>query len=132
MAATIFEGGIFISTNSGKIWTWTGSSAPPSYWGGIAFSADGANMVAAVGPEAKGGIYIRKSIVMPQLNIAHSTTNLLLSWIIPSTNFVMQQSSNLISWSTVTNTPTLNLTNLQNQVTLALSNKSGFYRLKTP
>jgi hypothetical protein len=32
----------------------------------------------------------------------------------------------------VTNPPVLNLTNLQNQVTLPLSGGSGFYRLKTP
>jgi hypothetical protein len=32
----------------------------------------------------------------------------------------------------VTNVPVLNLTNLQNQVTLPLSADSSFYRLKTP
>jgi len=32
----------------------------------------------------------------------------------------------------VTNPPVLNLTNLQNQVTLPPSGNSGFYRLKTP
>ncbi len=32
----------------------------------------------------------------------------------------------------MTNQPVLNLTNLQNQVTLSPSNSSGFYRPKTP
>jgi hypothetical protein len=51
---------------------------------------------------------------------------------VPSTNFVLQQSADLISWADLTNAPALNLTNLQNQVTLPPSNGSGFYRLKTP
>ena len=50
----------------------------------------------------------------------------------PSTNFVLQQSADLLSWTDVTNPPVLNLTNLQNQVTLPPSGSSGFYRLKTP
>jgi len=45
---------------------------------------------------------------------------------------VLQQSSDLTSWADVTNPPALNLTNLQNQVTLPPSNRTGFYRLKTP
>jgi hypothetical protein len=32
----------------------------------------------------------------------------------------------------VTNPPVLNLTNLQNEVTLPMAAGSGFYRLKTP
>jgi hypothetical protein len=65
------------------------------------------------------------------MNITPTNGNYTLSWTVPSTNFVMQQSSNLISWSNVTNTPALNLTNLQNQVMLSPSNSSGFYRLST-
>jgi len=49
----------------------------------------------------------------PQLNLAPSDINLALSWLVPSTNFVLQQSTDLISWSSVTNAPALNLTNLQ-------------------
>jgi hypothetical protein len=37
-----------------------------------------------------------------------------------------------VSWAAVTNAPALNLTNLQNQVTLPPSNRSGFFRLSTP
>jgi hypothetical protein len=44
----------------------------------------------------------------------------------------MQQSSDLGSWTDVTNPPVLNLTNLQNEVTLPMHAGSGFYRLKTP
>jgi hypothetical protein len=51
---------------------------------------------------------------------------------LPSTNFVLQQSSDLASWTDMTDTPALNLTNLQNEVVLSPTNGSGFYRLKTP
>jgi hypothetical protein len=44
----------------------------------------------------------------------------------------MQQSSDLGSWTDVTNPPVLNLTNLQNEVTLPMHAGCGFYRLKTP
>ena len=50
----------------------------------------------------------------------------------PSTNFVMQQSPDLCSWTDMTTTPVLNLTNLQNEVILPLTGSNGFYRLKTP
>ncbi len=48
------------------------------------------------------------------------------------TNFVLQESPDLSGWSAVTNTPVLNLNNLQNEVTLSSTNIARFYRLKTP
>jgi hypothetical protein len=66
------------------------------------------------------------------LTLVPSGSNLNVSWIIPSTNFVLQQSSDLASWTDVTNPPVLNLTNLQNEVVLSPTGSSGFYRLKTP
>jgi hypothetical protein len=50
---------------------------------------------------------------------------------VPSTNFVLQQNPDLtaIGWENLTNTPVLNLTNLQNEVILSPSNSSGFFRL---
>jgi hypothetical protein len=65
-------------------------------------------------------------------SLALSNGNLTLSWVIPSTNFILQQCSDLSSWANVTNTPVLNLGNLQNQVTLPASSAVGFYRLTTP
>ena len=57
----------------------------------------------------------------------------MVSWPVPSTNFVLQQNLNLSTgnWDVVTNEAVLNLTNLQYQVTLAPAN-SVFYRLATP
>ena len=66
------------------------------------------------------------------MSITPANGNLALSWIVPSTNFVLQQSSDLISWTDAVATPTLNLTNLQNEVTLPLTGSNTFYRLKTP
>jgi hypothetical protein len=79
-----------------------------------------------------GEIWTSQTTPSPQLNLTTSKTNLALSWTIPSTNFVLQQSADLVSWADVTNPPVLNLTNLQNQVTLTPSNSSDFYRLSTP
>ena len=63
-----------------------------------------------------------------------SNNNLVLSWIVPTTNFVLQQNLDLTTtnWTNVTNAPVLNLTNLQDEVVLSPTNDSGFYRLKTP
>ena len=51
---------------------------------------------------------------------------------ITSMDFVLQQNPDLTTtnWTEVTNTPTLNFTNLQNQVTLSTPSSSRFYRLK--
>ncbi len=50
----------------------------------------------------------------------------------PVSIFVLQQSSDLASWSAVTNAPQLHITNLQNQIALPISGAQTFYRLKTP
>jgi hypothetical protein len=76
-----------------------------------------------------GGLWFSRSIPSPELNLAQSNSNLALSWLIPSTNFVMQESSDLISWSSITDQPALNLTNLNYEMNFAPSNASGFFRL---
>ena len=73
-------------------------------------------------------------VVVPlQLNIALTSSNALLaSWPFMSTSYVLQQNFDLTTtnWTDVTNSPVLNLTNLQNQVTVSPTNNAGFYRLK--
>ena len=59
-------------------------------------------------------------------------SNATLSWTLPTTNFVLQQSADLVAWVNVTNAPVLNLSNLQNRVTLPMSNSGVYYQLKTP
>jgi len=66
------------------------------------------------------------------LKIVSSGTNVFLSWTIPSLVFTLQEKSDLTTanWTDVTNTPSLNLTNLQYQVILARTAERNFYRLK--
>lgn len=127
-ASGINIGPIFTSTNSGQ--TWISNNVPFANWNAVACSADG-NKLMAVSVSPNGSVWISQTTPSPTLSIA-STNDLQLSWLIPSTNFVLQQSSDLANWSDVINTPVLNLTNLQNQVTLPLSADNSFYRLKTP
>jgi hypothetical protein len=79
-----------------------------------------------------GGIYISQTTPTPQLYLAYTNTNLAFSWIVPSTNFVLQQSPDLISWSSITDQPTLNLTTLNSELLLSPTNSTSFYRLATP
>jgi hypothetical protein len=126
------SGGIYVSTNSGSTWVQTGASG--EYWPSVASSTDGNKLVAAAGLFAVGGdrIYTLDFTPSPYLNITSTNGALAFSWIIPSTNFVLQQSSDLSTWTDLTNTPVLNLTNLQNELVLSPTSSSGFYRLKTP
>jgi len=118
---------IYTSTNSGVTWL---TNNVPSGWYCIASSADGHRLVAV---SASGqGIWIGQYMPSSQLKLTPSNGNVGLSWTIPSTNFTLEQSPDLNNWSTVTNPPVLNFTNLQNQVVLPASNGSAFFRLKTP
>ena len=123
-------GPVYSSTNNGQ--NWISNSLPNTGWTAVASSADGCKLFAsayAVSPR------IFSSTVTPPpppMNITPAINNFTLSWPVPSTNFVLQQSSDPTSWSDLTNVPVLNLTNLQNQVTLPPSAGNSFYRLKTP
>jgi BNR-Asp box repeat len=117
---------IYTSSDFGA--TWTSNNAPDTFWYCATSSADGCKIAAVVNG---GGIYTSYSAPSPQMNITPTNGNLKLSWIVPSTNFVMQQSSDLSSWMDVTVTPMLNFTNLQEEVVLSPTNSSGFYRLKS-
>lgn len=119
---------IYTSTDSGS--TWISNSAPLQQWTSVASSADGCKLAAAA---YGGGIWTLQSTPAPVLNIT-PTNGLQLSWIVPSTNLVLQQNLDLTTtdWVTLTNAPTLNLTNLQNEVILPPTNGNAFYRLSTP
>jgi hypothetical protein len=121
---------IYTSVDSGI--TWTTNNVPFVNWVSVASSADG-NELEAVDSSVVG-IWISQKTPAPCLNITPTNNNLTLSWVIPSTNFALQQSSDLSTgtWTNTTNTPILNLTTLQNEMTLPLTNNSGFYRLATP
>lgn len=126
---------IYLSTNSGTSWTTNGSSY--EIWEAVASSADGGKLFAGawgdnLADPNSGTIYISQSVRSPSINIAPRNGNVKLSWFVPSTNFVLQQSTNLYSWTDVTNAPVPSANNLNNEVSLSGTNKVGFYRLKTP
>jgi photosystem II stability/assembly factor-like uncharacterized protein len=131
LAATVGSGSgpIYTSTNFGITWTSNSLTARP--WTSVAMSANGNRIVAVAGIYPAASIYTFPT-PPPQLNITPTNGGFKLSWHVPSTNFVMQQSSDLASWSDVTNAPVLNLTNLQNEIVLSPTNGNNFYRLKTP
>lgn len=124
---------IYTSTNSGVSWVSNSPASSQNFAYGVfvASSADGNKLVMAVskGGFDTGGIYTSFAIPAPHLNLTSLSGNLDLSWIIPSTNFVLQQSSNLVNWAALTNAPALDLTNLQNEVFLLPTNDSAFFRL---
>ena len=121
------SGRVYVSTNSGVVWTL--ANAPSVSWESAALSADGNKLAAVVSGGLISTVYSTPS---PQLNLAPTNNNLMLFWLVPSTNFMIQQSSDLQNWMNITITPLLNLTNLQEQVILSPTNGHTFYRLKTP
>jgi len=122
-------GPIYTSTNSGV--DWISNSAPITSWSAVATSADGNKMIAVADNNSQMGIYTAQTAPTPYLEITPMDDNLVFSWVVPSTNLVLQQNSDLSTtdWVTLTNAPTLNLTNLQDQVTLSPTNSSGYFRL---
>jgi hypothetical protein len=67
----------------------------------------------------------------PVLSIAYLSNQVMLSWPGSFTNFVPQENFDLntTNWVTLTNTPTLNSDNQQNEVIFSTTNTSGFFRL---
>jgi hypothetical protein len=129
LVAIATNGMIFTSTNSGA--AWRSNSVPTNYWSSVTSSADGTKLAATV---FGGGIYISYTVPKPLLCLASSNNCLAFCWTVASTNFVLQKISDMskTNWSTMTNKPVLNLTNLQNQIILPPPGSNVFYRLKTP
>lgn len=126
-------GPVYTSSDSGM--TWTSNHLQQITWMGVASSADGnTQFVAGDKSAAQGQVWVSQSTLAPQLNISSANTNVLLSWIVPSTNFTLEENSDLSApnWESLTNTPTLNFTNVQFEVTLPETNSQDFYRLATP
>jgi uncharacterized repeat protein (TIGR03803 family) len=120
-------GVVITSTNSGV--TWTTNPVPNLTWNAVALSADGARMVVTVGyPSFVGPIFTTQTTPAPVLSL--SAADNVISWIIPSLAFTLQQSPDLVNWTDVTNSPMLNLTNLQDQTMLPTPNGNSFFRLK--
>jgi hypothetical protein len=77
-----------------------------------------------------GGEYLSIGVQFvpePVLNITTSGQNVLLSWLVPSQPFTLQQSSDLATWSAVGVTPTY--TNLHYEVSILMTGNRNFFRL---
>jgi photosystem II stability/assembly factor-like uncharacterized protein len=125
---------IFLSTNHGT--TWINNDVPKENWYSAAISADGGQLFAAgVNPAGPGGV-IYSSSPAPNLglNIKVLPNCLTLCWNVPSLDLVLTKNQNLnfTNWLNVTNTPTLNFTSLQNQVSIPLPAENYFFKLKVP
>lgn len=68
------------------------------------------------------------SLVAPSLSVQTIRNNLVTTWPLSAANYSLEASSNLISWTTVTNVPAI--ANLQNTVTNPAAGGTRFYRLK--
>jgi len=121
----------FILTSEDSGVTWESNNVPALQWNSIACSADGRKLVAAA---YKAGIYTLQTTPTPALNIRTSGAGLLLSWVMPSQSFILQESPDVgaANWTQVGASTVLNLKNLQNEVTLQPGNNRMFYRLAAP
>ena len=117
---------IYTSIDGGITWQ-TNFPGPPVNWYGSAVSADGCEFMIV----GTGGIATGYNTPSPQLNIQPADQALNLSWLLPSTNFVLQRNSDLTTtnWTAVSNSPVLNFTNLQQQVRVPSSPNNAFFRL---
>jgi hypothetical protein len=123
-------GVICISRDSGATWTLTNPpNANNSNWHCVAASADGDKLFAGL---SYGGIHVSQALATPQLNLTVAGNNPTLSWIIPSMDFVLQETDDLTlaNWTDVTTLPTV--TNYQYQVAHSAPLGNRFFRLKGP
>ena len=124
-----------ISTDSGATWTLLRTPADLNFYGPVASSTDGSNIVAV----SANHLYTMRFPTppsppppSPKLNIGLSVGSFDVSWIVPSTSFALQQNSDLsgTNWTDVPTAPSLNFTNLHYEVTVWQTNGQGFYRLR--
>ncbi|HWC61834.1 MAG TPA: hypothetical protein VHC44_19255 [Verrucomicrobiae bacterium] len=113
---------LYISSDGGA--TWSTNFSTGTYIADM--SADGGEIAVKGSTNAVGFI-----IPSPQLAIRPTNNNFKISWLLPSTNFVLQQSADIAaqSWASVPSNPTLNDTNLQQQVTVPATESNAFFRL---
>ena len=128
MSGYYLPGPVYTSADSGT--TWISNNVQTRLWRSVASSADGTKLYAVEG--TGGQIYTSQSTPAPALVLTPDSTNIALAWIVPGTNFILQQSGDMSNWSDLTNMPVLDLATLQNRVVLSTPSSNAFYRLKTP
>ena len=118
----------FLLTSEDSGLTWESNNVPALAWRSVASSADGHKLVATA---YGAGIYTLQTSPTPLLSISASSADSLLSWSLPSQNFILQQNSELGSsnWTNVGAAPVLNFKTLRNEVLITAPNERMFYRL---
>jgi hypothetical protein len=118
---------IYTTSDGGSSWDLdiepglTGSQA-------VASSADGAKIVRVKGNQI---LTWNKAVVSPHLSILLSDEQVILSWLIPSTRFALQQTPSLAhpAWTDVATQPGWNYKNLNQEVSLPTQAGPVFFRL---
>jgi photosystem II stability/assembly factor-like uncharacterized protein len=132
----LYRGYASVSTDGGATWS---VSASTGDWSGnmSGFAQSSADACVLLGFDTysypQTTVFISRVPPTPNLKLSVSGNGAALSWPVPSTDFVLQQSTTLdpANWGAVAATPALNLTNLQCQVLLPLGASNNFYRLST-
>ncbi|MGO9199216.1 MAG: leucine-rich repeat protein [Limisphaerales bacterium] len=105
---------------------------------GLAMSADGCALFAAgmadLAPNFTGAVATFETNPAPSLAVTRSGRVLVLSWVVPSMNFVLEQSADPggTNWTDVPGTPVLDYSTLQERVTVPAPAGPMFYRLEGP
>jgi hypothetical protein len=126
--------GIYTSLDSGA--TWVEAHAPVGNWQLAAASADASKIVALAYDGPVGILHLPASppppLRPPRLTFGRLGADLGISWLVPSTSFVLQQNPDLstTNWTDVPTPPKLNLTNLNYELTVSPTPDQNFYRLK--
>jgi photosystem II stability/assembly factor-like uncharacterized protein len=123
---------VLTSTDGGSTWSPNAVSGAENWTSGtfirpLASSADGKRLVVA---GFNAGIYTWHTTPSPELKVKLENGSLVISWLVPSTKFVLQQSPNMgnSGWTDVAILPLLDPTTLEYQIR---PNVAGtmFYRL---
>jgi len=124
---------VYISEDTGETWV---KAAPPAQpvWNAVACSADASNILLAgntIFSLQEPGLP-PPAVPSPTLNIGHTASAFNVSWLVPSTGFVLEETFDLANgnWTNAPSESTLYLTNLNYQWTAPPSQKNAFFRLR--
>jgi photosystem II stability/assembly factor-like uncharacterized protein len=126
------DGSVYTSEDYGVSWRSNlAAGLNVEQWQTVASSADGKRFVAGSAANSSGAIWTFGSVSRPELKLG-SGSNLHLSWIIPTSEFVLEESDSLNSadWKEVASPAVLNGSTLEEEVDLSGGGTKGFYRLK--
>jgi hypothetical protein len=141
-------GPVLMSEDSGASWfvppgvadaNWRvppGTTNSVASWTGLALSADGSRLTGVfIHDECceiySPGVVAQQMDLAPVIDIGVSAGQLVVSWVVPSAHFALQQSSAIgaASWTNVAAAPVLNYSTLREEVIVPSSGQQMFYRL---